>query len=144
MTEIWAAANATRSNVMMRWWTPEALYQTFLGTDAEFQEVQLPPPTQDCVNARIGRDDRCSSDATLEALLGEPEGMCGEPPISLQRLIVQSLSDSATDDNVPEETRSPAYQAIRNIQLDELQLGKIFDYWLKRNSDKYNFDPRDA
>ena len=106
--------------------------------------MQLPPPTQDCVNARIGRDDRCSADLTLEERVGKAEGMCGEPPISLQRLMVQSFSDSADDENVPEETRSPAYQAIKNIQLDELQLGKIFDYWLKRNSDKYNFDPRDA
>lgn len=81
---------------------------------------------------------------TPAALVGHPEGMCGEPPISLQRLIVQSLSDSADDENVPVETRSPAYETIRNVQLDELQLGKIFDYWLKRNSDKYNFDPRDA
>ena len=144
MTEIWASANATSSNVMMRWWTPEALYQTFLGTPAELQEVNLSPPTQDCVNARVQSTDRCSAEATKAIRLGEAEGSCGEPPFSLQRLIVQSLRDSIDDPEVPEETRSPAYQTIRNIQLDELQLGKIFDYWLKRNSDKYNFDPRDA
>lgn len=144
MTEIWAAANATRSDVMMRWWTPEALYQTFLATPAEFQIVNMPPATQDCVEARVSMDGRCSAETSDAARLGEATGSCNEPPFSLQRLIVKSLRDSIDDPSVPKETRSPAYEAIKNIQLDELQLGKIFDYWLKRNSDKYNFDPRDA
>jgi len=144
MTEIWNAANHTKSNVAMRWWTPEALYQTFLGTDAEFQIVNFPPPTQDCVKARVSFEDRCNSEVPALAHIGDPLGRCAEPPVSLQRLIVKSLLDSTNDPDVPEEMRSPAYEAIKNIKIDELQLGKIFDFWLKRNSDKFNFDPRDA
>lgn len=144
MTEIWAAANATRSDVLMRWWTPEALYQTFLDGDGEFTRVDLPPPTEDCIKARIQMDDRCREDATEELRLGQAEGACDEPPFSLQRLFTTHLVEYSNDPDLPEEVRSPGYKTINNIQLDGLQIGKIFDYWLKRNSDKYNFDPRDA
>lgn len=144
MTEIWAAANATRSNVMMQWWTPEALFQTFLGGLAEFTRVDLPPPTDDCIKARIEMEDRCRVDAPEELRLGTAAGACDEPPFGLERLFAQSLVDYSKDQSIPEEVRSPAFETINNIQLDGLQIGKIFDYWLKRNSDRYNFDPRDA
>lgn len=144
MTEIWAAANATKSNVILQWWTPEALYQTFLGTEAEFQRVSLRPPTEDCVKARIDLDNRCDPNANDTLRYGTKEGSCDEPPYSLERIIASSLEKITNDPSVPEETRSPGYQTIMNIKLTGLQIGKIFDYWLKRNSDKYNFDPRDA
>jgi hypothetical protein len=144
MTEIWAAANATRSNVMMRWWTPEAIYQTFLGTESEFQRISLRPPTDDCVKARINLDYRCDPEASDELRIGESIGSCDEPPNPLERIFAQSLVDYSMDPETPEETRSPGYKTMKNIRLTGLQLGKIFDYWLKRNSDKYSFDPRDA
>lgn len=144
MTEIWAAANATKSHVMMRWWTPEALYQTFLGSNAEFTRVDLPPPTDDCIKARIPQDNRCNLDLPESERLGDAEGACDEPPFSLQRLFTRHLVEYSNDPDLPEEVRSPGYKTIDNIRLDGLEIGKIFDYWLKRNSDKYNFDPRDA
>lgn len=142
MTEIWAAANATGSDVMMRWWTPEALYQTFLTTEAEFQRVSFPPPTQDCVEARVTPEVRC--EGTLEERLGDPKGVCDDPSHSLLRLITKSLREASMDPSIPAETRSPGYDMVSSLTLSELQIGKIFDYWLKRGSDKWNFDPRDA
>lgn len=144
MTEIWVAANKTQENVMMRWWTPEALFQTFLGSDAEFTRVDLPPATQECIGARIDTQDRCNEETTEVLRLGEPKGTCDEPPFALKRLFTQWLVDNSNDPTLSEEVRSPGYQTIDNIQLDGLQIGEIFHNWLKQDSDKYNSDPRDA
>ena len=89
-------------------------------------------------------DDRCRIDATEELLIGPAEGACDEPPFSLERLFTTNLVEYSNDPDLPEEVRSPGYRTINNIKLDGLEIGKIFEYWLKRNSDKYNFDPRDA
>ena len=74
LLEMWAAANATKSDIMMQWWTPDTLYQKYLGTEAEMQVVTLPPPTQKCVQARIQIEDRCNEDPIVRA--GDPDGAC--------------------------------------------------------------------
>ena len=74
LLEMWAAANATKSDIMMQWWSPDTLYQKYLGTDAEMQVVTLPPPTQKCVQARIELDARCDEDPAVRA--GAPNGAC--------------------------------------------------------------------
>jgi hypothetical protein len=56
MVEIWYAANVTQSDVIMHWWQPEALYQLFLGTDAEFQKVDLTPASLKCLLSRVDID----------------------------------------------------------------------------------------
>ena len=65
LVEIYAAANATKSNLMINWWTPEAMYSTYLGTEAEMQRVVLPSPTQECIDHRIETIDRCEFDDPL-------------------------------------------------------------------------------
>jgi uncharacterized membrane protein len=125
LPQIWAAANATKSDVMMLWWFPDALYTTYLGTDAEFTPVVLPPPTQSCLDARINVNDRCGDDVALK--VGSAEGSCDNPPQSLQKVIGATLRDLSEDPSVPVELWSPAYEAIMNYQINELQLGEIFD-----------------
>jgi hypothetical protein len=49
LLEIWHAANNTKSNVIMYWWTPDSLVDLYVGTDAEFTKIALPKPTQECV-----------------------------------------------------------------------------------------------
>jgi hypothetical protein len=49
LVEIWKAANYTQSDVVMYWWTPDALVDMFAGTDAEFTKITLPAPTQQCI-----------------------------------------------------------------------------------------------
>ena len=129
-------------SIISIWWTPEALYQTYLGTDAEFQRVSLPPPTQDCVEARINPDDRCSAD--LELQVGDPLGSCDDPPHPLFRLTAESLYEMSYDPLLPESMHSPGHDAIGALTLSGLQIGKIFDYWLKLDSDKWGYDPREA
>jgi hypothetical protein len=127
---------------MMVWWTPEPLYQTFLGTDAEFERVVLPPPTQKCVDSRVDPADRC--EGTSEEKQGDPAGACDMSPESLRRLVVNKVNEMSNDPSIPEGRRSPAYDAIKALSFSELQMGKIFDHWLERGVDKWNYDPREA
>lgn len=137
MTQIWDAANATKSDVMMIWWESEALYQSYLGTDAEFTKIVLPPPTQTCLNNMV-YGDRCGMN--LDNRRGKPEGACDFSPRFLSTVVSTSLKEDKHQR--PELLRSPAYEALTNFRISELQIGQIFELWLSRGIDKYNFDPR--
>ena len=67
MNEIWHAANATQSDIIMVWSAPHILVQKFHGTDAEFVKVNLPPPTEQCLEARIETVDRCDANYRTSA-----------------------------------------------------------------------------
>jgi len=136
LTEIFQAANATKSNLLIYWWTPEALYQDFLGTDSELMNVQLRPPDQACVEARVSSEERCAGD------LGSPMGACDGEAHSLLKLITNNLLPEIYAQ--PEALRSPAYRAIKALTISELQLGQILDYWSARKIDRWNYDPREA
>lgn len=140
LTDIVAAANATKSNLMMQWWTPDALYQKFLGTDAELQAVSLPPPTQRCVEAAVKSSERCSEDY-LERI-GSPDGACMEPPQTIRKLIGNSLWKITQDPaRIPPARQSPAYEAIKAYTITGLQLGDLFESWRLRGGDS-GFDLR--
>ena len=136
LTEIFQAANATKSNLLIYWWIPEALYQEFLGTESEFMNVQLRPPDQACVEARVSSEERCAGD------LGSPVGACDGEAHSLLKLITNNLLPETYAQ--PEALRSPAYRAIKAVTISELQLGQILDYWSARKIDRWNYDPREA
>lgn len=131
LQDIWRAANATKSHVMMMWWSPEPLFHEFLGTDAEFVKVQFPYPSQACVENRISREDRCSPD--LETRVGSPEGACDESPTPLMKVITTSLYDiieeAIADEENPEATKSPGLDVLKNFKITELQLDEIFQLW---------------
>uniref|UniRef100_A0A7S4IYQ5 G-protein coupled receptors family 3 profile domain-containing protein n=1 Tax=Odontella aurita TaxID=265563 RepID=A0A7S4IYQ5_9STRA len=141
--EMWAAANATKSNLIMPWWNPEALYQSYAGTDAEFQRVTLPPPSYQCYENRIDPGNRCLN-VSLEERVGAPAGACEEAPQSLQKVVGKVLYDMTYDPSIPEARRSPGYEAVHLFQMSNLDLGRIFDSWLHRGVDKWGYDPRDA
>jgi len=143
LIEIWYAANATKSDVIMHWWQPEALYQLFLGTDAEFQKVDLPPASLECLQSRIDIDSvRCLGDFAAEQ--GSPEGACDDPDQALMKIFSTGLFESIHDPSIPEATRSPAYDAVNDFTIDALQLDEIFELWLNRSVDRYGFDARNA
>ena len=135
LTEMVAAANATKSHLMLQWWTPEALYQTYLQTDAELQAVNLPPPTQACRQATIGLEDRCDPHNHTRRV-GDPAGSCMEPPYSLQKVMATSLYRLTQDVRyvTSPAQQSPAYPVIQAFSITSLQLGELFDLWLQRRS----------
>ena len=142
MTQIWAAAHRTKSNVILHWWSPEALYQEFLNTDSEFSRISLPPPTQDCVENRVNPIDRCGD--SFEERVGDALGACDEAPHALFKIIGSSLYDISYDSELPEAMHSPAYEAVKNFRISDLELGKVFDYWFEGDIDRWGIDPRDA
>ena len=132
LVELWKAANATRSNLIMHYWTPEPLVQEFVDTDAEFIRITMPPPSQLCADSRRPEKYQCSDNTTLR--YGVEEGVCEESAKNLYKLVVGNLYDITYNDEIPEPIRSPAYDALRLFQLSELQLGQIFDYLHKSSS----------
>ena len=126
LVEMWKAANATKSNLMMQYWSPEPLYQEFLGTEAEFISVTLPTRTQECLNSRRPLDDMCSEDEAVR--VGEHKGICEESSKPLWKVLVGNLYDRLYDPTIPIPIRSPAYDVLQVFQISELQLGQIFDY----------------
>jgi hypothetical protein len=127
LRELWLAANWTKSPLIMQWWTPEQLYQTFRGTDAEFVRVVLPSPTQECIEHRLKPGDRCSDDFATR--VGDAKGVCDEAVRPLQKLILARLYEDLNDPSIPEAIRSPAHDVLRLFSVSELQLDEIFRYW---------------
>ena len=122
MVDMWHAANETKSNIMMMWWSPDLMYQTFQGTDAEFVRVSLPAPTQECMENRLRPGARCEED--LATRVGSPLGVCDEPPKPLKKIFLKDLFVKIH--SVPEAVRSPAYDVIKSFEISELQLSEIF------------------
>jgi hypothetical protein len=140
MVEIWKAANTTKSNVIMYWWTPELLFESFVGTDAEFTRITLPNPTQTCVENRVYSLDRCPKYgiATVAQLAGSPEGACDDPPTSISKVISTGLHDVIFDPSIPDALRSPGYAAVKQFGMSNTQLSEVFQYWKRYG------DPREA
>jgi len=137
LMEMWDAANATRSHLIMMWWFPEPLVQRFAGSDAEFQRVVLPPYTYECAQAiedRAEFADECSANITQR--VGYPEEACEWPTEPLRKMITGNLQDVL--DAQLEASRSPAYDMLRLFQISELQLGQLFDLYESEPT------PRDA
>lgn len=132
LADMWRAANATRSHLLMYWWRPESLYQEFAGSDAEFQRVLLPPPSQQCARARLTPRERCAAEEAER--VGSPDAACDESPIQLEKLMSTGLYRSTYDENIPDAIRNPAYEVLKAFRLNELQLGELFEYRREKKS----------
>lgn len=126
LVEMWRAANATKSHLMMQYWSPEPLYQEFLGTDAEFIRVTMPPRSQECLDQRRPQADMCHANETLR--IGAEAGICEESAKPLYKVIVGNLYDQIYDVAIPAPIRSAGYDVLQLFQISELQLGQIFDF----------------
>lgn len=76
LLDIFAAANATKSDIIFQWWTPDVVHNAYAGTDAEFQAVGMPLPTLECIENAVSSEDRCDPDVNVRR--GSAEGACGE------------------------------------------------------------------
>ena len=126
MSDIWRAANATQSHVIMWWWTPDATVEEFRGTRYQFQPIHLPEPTAECHEARIQPEDRCSLDPVVRR--GPEGGGCDNQAHALQTVVASSLRDMTLA--VPEVDRSPGYQAIKNLKVSELDMNKMLQKYV--------------
>ena len=131
MLDIWEASVETGSPVMMWWWYPDATVQKYEGTPGEFHPIVLPDPTEECRDARIGSDERCSEDVWVRR--GDEGGRCDEEAHSLKRLIATSLGEETY--KVAAAERSPGYQTVKNIAIDNLNLETMLGDWSKNGDD---------
>ena len=125
VTDMWEAANATRSNLLMMWFTPDQFYTRFLGTDAEMQRILLAPVTKACVDNRPA--DECSPNITDR--VGPPEGSCDNAPKPLNKVVSGCLYEASSSPDIPEAIRSPAYETLRRYHISVPQLNEIFELW---------------
>jgi hypothetical protein len=136
MIDIWLAANQTESDVMMVWWFPEQLHQRFLETPAEFQKVNLPPITQECLGAHVSAQDRCSSD--FETRVGDAAVACDEQTKQIYVGVSKGLYNITFRDDVQPALHSPGYEAVKSFQISSEQLSEAFNHWLNAG------DPREG
>lgn len=131
LIEIYRAANATKSDVVMFWWTPQLLYSEFQLTDSAFTRVALPAASQDCIEARVDTKYHCSPD--LEKRFGSPENACMEPPNSLTSILssytYKRAYESSDSRPLKEAEYSPSHEALTNYRLSELQIEEIMIDW---------------
>ncbi|CAB9517204.1 expressed unknown protein [Seminavis robusta] len=142
LTEIIEAANATESYFITQWWRPQILEQSFVGTDSAFLKVDLPAPTQECIEHRIATEGRCSEDP--EKRYGHPLGACDIETQILSKVIARSLYDATNDPRIPEARRSPAHEAIKLFEISTVQLGQIIKDGFPGDTARWNHDPRMA
>ena len=121
MIDIWRAANATKSDVAMFWWTLEPLIEEFQGTQYQFQPILMPEPSAQCHAARIDPADRCNPDPLIRR--GPEGGACDQEPFPLQKIVASSLRDMTLA--TPEVDRSPGYQSILNLKVSTLDINTI-------------------
>ena len=126
MVDIWRAANATQSHVIMWWWTPDATVEEFRGTRYQFQPILLPQPTDECNVARIKPEDHCSLDPVVRR--GPKGGGCDQEADALQTVVASSLRDMTL--NTPDVDRSPGYEAIKNLKVSQLDMNSMLRKWV--------------
>lgn len=136
LTEMWRAANATKSNLVMQWWTPEPLYQEFLGTEAAFHRVNLPPASHQCILSRRKTEQRCSE--VFEERVGQAEGACDEIGTQVKKYISAILYEAVV--KAPEAIRSPAFEVFSKFSISEYQISSLFDLARENRSAIENSD----
>ena len=122
MGEIWEAAAATNSSVLMYGWTPDTLINKFSGLDSEPLMVSLPNPTLNCSLSRVSLADRCSSDPKLQ--VGSKYGSCDSESHSYQKLITMDLHTSTYA--IEPALRSPGFEAVKAFKMSDLEVSQIF------------------
>ena len=137
--QIYLAANATRSHVMIWWYSPDSLVEMFRGTDYEMIRVGFPDFTQACGEMPLDTEALCSP--RLEERLGsEQGGACGTPPLPLRQAIALSVHEQyqkaeAENELVHQQKQSPAWDVLRNIQVTDLDMRAILSKWDSSVSD---------
>jgi hypothetical protein len=140
MVEIWRAANATNSSIIMWWWKPEALVEEFFDSSCSFQQVLLPDATETCSRNRVDTEARCSED--IWERRGDSRGACDQEFHSLLKVVSSRFRQQAQSE--PQDTKSPGYDLIKNLKLTDLELNEMLRRWVDIRVDPYGNDAREA
>ena len=122
MTEIWMAANATKSDLIMWWWSPSLFKEKFAGTQSEFQRITFSVPTDECVQYRQTIHDKCSNDPNVR--IGDEIGSCDYQMFTIQKAISKGLEIMVGDD-VENLLRSPALDFLQDVEIPAFAMDAI-------------------
>eukprot|EP00934_Nitzschia_sp_Nitz4_P008874 Nitzschia sp. Nitz4//scaffold230_size58257//40074//43916//NITZ4_006487-RA/size58257-processed-gene-0.68-mRNA-1//-1//CDS//3329543268//8864//frame0 len=134
LQQLWDAANATRSNIMMYWFEPSYLPVRYIGTEFEMQSVAFPQASKECVELQATKTEQCSND--VEIRRGVEGGACRSKIITLEHLIVKSLYLDGLE--LPEADKSPDYEVLTNVRVSSLEMNAMLKAWYD------GIDPRAA
>ena len=141
MIEIWKAANATQSPVMMWWWEPDATVELFRGSSYAFQRVLFPEATATCKANQIDGNETCNPDVWVRR--GNKLGSCDSDAHSLRKIIASGLYKLTRAVANPAD-QSPGYDTISNIKVSQLDMNVILKKWIERGVDTYGFDAHEV
>ncbi len=140
MIEIWNAANATKSDIMMWWWKPDSMLSKYMGSDYEFQEILLPTVTDVCFKNRISPEERCSEDISVRR--GDPLGACDYEAHALLKIMSATMPTRTS--SVEEVRRSPGYPFVRALKVNDLEMQSMLNQWIETGIDQYGNDAREV
>jgi hypothetical protein len=141
MIEIWKAANATKSDVMMWWWQPDAMLALFSESEYAFQQIILPTVTDVCSKARVSAADRCDADIMVRR--GDPLGACDDEAHALRKILSKTLQEKTLAVE-QEPSRSPAYEFFRALKVTDLEIQAMLTTWVEMGVDQYGNDAREV
>lgn len=139
MLQIYSAANATNSDVMFWWWSPEVLLSTYRNTEYALQRVALPQPSRECTDYRVqGNIDRCH--ASVEVRRGaEGTGSCDYEPEVPTKLF--SMGFRTATDADPELIRNPAFDLMKDFLLPLFPITTMMELWDELRKSREYEDP---
>jgi hypothetical protein len=132
LSQIFQAANATRSHIFIEWWYPEPRIENY-------QRIQLPDASRECIDNRIERETCLLNETELR---GSQKGACDYFPKPVQRIYNSKLSQMSN--GYEEVQRSPAYEFLRKFKISDFDMRDILNNWMSLGFDQYNYDPREA
>mmetsp|Transcript_34240 Transcript_34240/g.102525 ORF Transcript_34240/g.102525 Transcript_34240/m.102525 type:complete len:928 (-) Transcript_34240:190-2973(-) len=142
LVDIWYAANATKSDVIGLWFSPDATFSTFARSDSALTQVLLPTTSQECLDNRVDMAKRCDPDATEIDLYGDSKGACGENHVTTRKMAVENMQSNINTHANPKSRMSPAYDVYEAFSFTSVEINDIMGDWISRGVDKYGFDLR--
>ena len=73
---------------------------------------------------------------------GVPEGACDQEAHALQKVFARSLQERTYD--VPRASRSPGYDLLQNLKINDLEVNNMIRRWQSMGVDQYGNDAREA
>ena len=87
---------------------------------------------------------RCDPSATEFDLYGDKKGACGESSMFISKVAVGNMQQNINENENAKASMSPAYDVYKEFSISDLQVNEIFNDWIARGKDKWNFDLRYA
>ena len=140
--EIYHAANATKSDVLMWNYSPDSIPERFANTDYQLQRVLFPESTGECEQFRVEGDlDKCSADP--EKRRGsDSRGSCDYGVKPIKKVFSRGFLTASTSDDVPEPIRNPAFELVKLLTVSPYAMPLIFQDWKEKGKTNTIFDPR--